>query len=143
MFVYLFVWSFKADFNTNVHISLVGPHTRPSLITVSTNFSTSPTESALRDKWPLDSMFEINCQGEITSRPWIVPATHGLQIGCSIYWDNRADITCSKWQSDVNKAGTFLKMILNLHHPHRVSHFDKLIKSAGDEIAHTPSLICL
>ena len=50
-------------------------------------------ESAMRDKCPLDSMSEINCQGEIMPQPRIELVTPGLHIWCSIYtyWANRAD----------------------------------------------------
>ena len=53
------------------------------------------SESAVRDKWPLDSMSEINYHGEIMPRPKIEPATPGLQIWCSPFWANRAKL-CTK-----------------------------------------------
>ena len=41
-------------------------------------------ESAVRDKWPLDWMSEINCHGEIAPRPGIEAATPVLQIRCPV-----------------------------------------------------------
>ena len=41
-------------------------------------------ESAVEDKWPLDSMSKINCHWEITPCQRIEPATPRLQIQCSI-----------------------------------------------------------
>ena len=52
-------------------------------------------ESVVRDKWPLDSMSEISCRGEITPRPRIEPATPELQIqsdALSIELSRRANI---------------------------------------------------
>ena len=80
-----------------VHISAVGSPNRLSWITnqwspISPQFTYYLShiifESVMRDKWPLDSMSEINCHGEITPRPRIEPASTGLQIRCITYRAN-------------------------------------------------------
>ena len=63
-------------------------------------------------------MSEINCHGEITSCPWIEPATPGLQIWCFTYWANQAELI------RVSKSGNIHNRLLKLiKQPFSINHW--------------------
>ena len=70
--------------------------------------TTNPTWFLLRDKWPSDSMSEINCHRVITPPPRIEPVTLGLLIQCSPNWTNWTDLffLIINWPSHWQWPGT-------------------------------------
>ena len=94
-FHYQFIWiifcMFCTDFNTYLVISRlpwITNYWSPISQQGTDYLSHKISESAVRDKWPLDSMSEINSHGEIHIMPptMIEPAIPWLQIRCSNYW---------------------------------------------------------
>ena len=102
------------------------------------NWSHMISESVVRDKWPLDSLSEINCPSSLSEfnnnsfAPSVTePETPGLQIWCCTYWAYGIWGVMNDAEEEIVEVQTFLvlnKEVMKLIYQTKYKYLSYLCK---------------